>query len=956
MTQPAPSIFTLASALVLAVALALPAAPAPAPDGDGNRPTAAGLEFFEKRVRPILVARCYECHSATAEKVRGGLLLDSRDGWARGGESGPAVVPGRPDRSLLVHAVRRHKQDLEMPPTGRLPEAEIAALEQWVKLGAPDPRIATPTTTSQPPAGNSTDGAGGRDHWAYRPLRPAAPPAVRDESWPAGDVDRFILAELESRGLRPAPEADRPTLVRRLYFDLHGLPPTPEQVAGFVKDESPRAYERLVDELLASPRFGERWGRHWLDVARFGESLTLRGFVLTGAWRYRDYVIDAFNEDRPFDAFVREQVAGDLMPAESVAQRRRQLVATAFLAIGNTNLEEQDKKQLRMDAVDEQLEAVCRAFLAQSVGCARCHDHKFDPIPTRDYYAMAGILRSTRTMEHANVSKWMEVPLPEEPDRERQLAEHEAAVAALRAKLDAAKAELARAGGGAGGALEGVVVDDGAAKLVGSWKKSTHTAGYVGAGYVHDENAGKGAKTATFIPDLPRSGVYEVRVSHTPGDNRASNVPVTVFGAGGEKTVLVDQRRAAPIGGRFVSLGHFPFEKAGQSFVIVSNENTDGHVIADAVQFIPADEAAETPATASSGSSAADQVRRMEAELKALAEKGPKRQTIVAVVEEAPAEVGDTRVHVRGSVHTLGAPAPRGFLSAVPVRDPPQVPAGQSGRLQLAQWLTRPDNPLTPRVWANRTWHWLFGSGIVRTADNFGTTGEAPSHPELLDYLATRFVERGWSVKSLVREIVLSRAYRMSSSPPSDGAAAAIDPENRLLWRTNRRRLDAECIRDAALSVGAGLDLAVGGLTYPPGLSSDFGYAYSGNRRSVYVPAFRNALPELFEAFDFADPSTPTGVRNASTVAPQALFMLNNPFVRDQARHAARRLLGETHPHDAARAVRAYFLALGRAPTDGELRAVREHLGRRGAGRTDEDAWADVFHALIASPEFRYID
>ena len=798
----------------------------------------------------------------------------------------------------------------------------------------------------------------GRAHWAYQPLRRPHPPAVKDGAWPANDIDRFILAGLEARQIRPAPDADRRTLVRRLYFDLLGLPPTPEQIAAFVQDTSPDAYERLVDRLLASPHFGERWGRHWLDVARFGESLTLRGFVLKDAWRYRDYVIEAFNEDRPFDQFMREQVAGDLMPSDSVADRRRKIVATAFLAIGNTNLEEQDKKQLRMDVVDEQLETIGRAFLAQSLSCARCHDHKFDPIPTRDYYALAGILRSTRAMEHANVSKWIEAPLPEEPQREREIAGHEKAVAALQARVKEARQQMAGAAAGRNVAvtsLEGVVVDDAAAKKVGAWKASSHNAGFVGDGYLHDENAEKGAKTVTFIPDLPRSGRYEVRLSYTPGSNRATNAEVTVFGADGETTTRLDQRHPPPIDGRFVSLGRFNFEKTGQSFVIVSNEGTDGHVIADAVQFLPSDGVAAAPENAAKpaapDAAPADRLRATEAELKRLTESGPKRDSIISVVEESAEQIGDTKVHLRGSVHTLGAPAPRGFLSVVPVPSPPAIPPGQSGRLQLADWLAHPDNPLPSRATANRAWHWLFGAGLVRTVDNFGTTGESPSHPELLDYLATRLVDRGWSVKSLVREIVLSRTYRMSSGTRS---LQPSDPENRILARANRRRLDAESIRDAMLSVGGGLDLTMGGPSYDRALASDFGFHYTGSRRSVYVPVFRNALPELFEAFDFADPSVTTGARNVSTVAPQALFMLNNPFVRDQARHAAKRLLSGPARDNSARAERAYFLTVGRAPKDAELESVLQHVERPGAA--PEEAWADVFHALLASVEFRYVE
>jgi len=918
---------------------------ASAAEGDAD----PGLAFFRERVEPLLRERCYDCHSHDAGEASGGLMLDSRAGWEVGGDSGPAVTPGDPDKSRLIRAVLHLDPGVEMPPDAKLTDAEIATLVEWVKLGAPDPRAGTVKTRQQ------IDLEAGRQFWAYRPVTDAMPPQVADAAWPADDIDRFILAKLESQGLQPAPDTDRATLARRLYFDLTGLPPTPPQIDAFVGDARPDAYERLVDDLLASRAFAERWGRHWLDVARFAESVTLRGLLYKEAWRYRDYVIDVFHRDVPLDRFIREQIAGDLLPAATTEDRTRQLVATTYLQLGNTNLEEQDKVQLRMDVVDEQLDVISKGLLATTVTCARCHDHKFDPIPTRDYYALAGILRNVRALKDANVSNWVEVPLPAPPEVEAAVQAHETAVAALEARVKAAKAKSPGSASAGGGPLPlaetpGIVVDDAAAQKVGEWKHSVFSGNYVGAGYVHDLDTGKGEKTITFQPELPASGEYEVWLAYSPGDSRSNRAPVSVFGLDGEAPIAVDMRPAPPIAGRFLSLGRFRFEKDGQCFVLISTADTSGHVTADAVAFIPAADVAAAekrfaaPARASSG----ENVAALEAELKKLKAAAPKRPMTMSVVEEP--EIKDIPVHVRGSVHNLGEVVPRGFLS-VASSGSVSLPTDQSGRVQLADWLASRDNPLTPRVFVNRAWHWLFGAGIVRTVDNFGVTGESPSHPELLDHLAARFIEDGWSVKRLVRRIVLSRTYRQVAV--ADAAAVAADPENRLVARANVRRLDAECLRDGMLLVSGSLTDFGGGPTFPPTLAADYGFRTDTTYRSVYLPVFRNALPELFEVFDFADSSTVTGRRNTGTVPQQALFLTNNPFAIEQASLAARRLVGEGTGDDA-RLVRAYRSTLGREPSDAERQAIESFLATRPDDA--EAAWALVFQALFASPEFRYLD
>lgn len=933
-------------------------------------------EFFEKKIRPVLVKHCYQCHSQEAEaanQLKGGLLLDSREGTLTGGDSGPAVEPGKPDETLLLEALRY--DTFKMPPKGKLPDNVIADFEAWVKMGAPDPRVGKAPTK---PMG--IDIEAGRQHWSYQPLRRPGEPQVKNQNWPAGTIDRFILASLEAKGLQPVADADRQTLIRRVYFDLIGLPPTPEQIDEFVNDPAPDAYERLVDRLLASSQFGERWGRHWLDVVRYAESLTLRGFIMPEAWRYRDYVIDTFNADRPYDQFLREQVAGDLLPASTLADKQRQNIATTFLVLGNTNLEEQDKVQLRMDVVDEQLDAITKGFLAQTVTCARCHDHKFDPIPTRDYYAMAGILRNSKTLEHANVSKWLELPLPVDAESESVFQKHETLVADLQKQIASAKElakTLAAASGTSAGTvldviaakdLPGIVVDDTQAKKVGEWKLSQFSKRYIGDGYLHDLDGDKGTKTLTFQPDLPKAGVYEVRLAYSPGDNRATEAPVTVFSADGEKTVQINEKLPPPIEGRFVSLGQFRFEQNGQGFVIVANEGTKGHVIADAVQFIPADATDANPATTTvqpaekptaknantqQVSQQQSEIKRLEKELKELTSSGPQRPKFMSVQEEKV--IDDCAIHIRGTVHNLGAKAPRGFLSVVGTGTAATLPANQSGRKELGDWLASTDNPLPARVMANRIWHWLLGSGLVRTTDNFGTTGELPSHPELLDHLATEFITQKWSMKSLVRQIVLSRTYRLSSvaSPQH----VKNDPENRLLGHAHRRRQDAECLLDAMLFTSGSLDLQAGGSTIKPGTTADFGYQFALTRRAVYWPVLRNALPELFEAFDFPDPSMVFGKRNASTVAPQALFLMNSPFVREQASQTAARLLRDVSQDDAARVDLAFRRLLGRLPTEAERTTALKYVQTDSTeGKGKAQRWNQLVQAIFGSLDFRYVN
>ncbi|MEI7684202.1 MAG: DUF1549 domain-containing protein [Planctomycetota bacterium] len=512
----------------------------------------ADVGFFEKKIRPVLIEHCYSCHSAESGKSRGSLRVDTREALLKGGDSGAALIPGQPQKSLLIEALKYHGE-VKMPPKGRLPDAVVADFESWIKSGAVDPRVEVAVKSkSKIPTVEE-----GRLFWSFQPPQAHPVPAVKQKDWGTNEIDAFLLAALEAKGLKPAPDADPQTLIRRLSFDLTGLPPTPEETAAFEKaaqSSLPKAMEDAVDRLLKSPRFGERWGRHWLDVARFGESLTLRGFILKDAWRYRDYVIDAFNSDLPLDRFIREQIAGDLLDARTLIEKRRGIVATTFLALGNNNLEEQDGKQLRMDAIDEQLDTLGRAFLGQTIGCARCHDHKFDPIPTRDYYALAGILKNARSLDkNGNIAKWIEVPLPSMTGNDEDVRKHDALVAEVKQQIDALKAVVAKNDAKKPkitmvpvAAVPGIVVDDEQAMRVGEWKSSAFGGTFVGKGYVHDENKGQGEKTLTFEAILPRSGKYEVRFAYSPGTNRADQVPVTVFSEEGERRSWSTNGRLPP--------------------------------------------------------------------------------------------------------------------------------------------------------------------------------------------------------------------------------------------------------------------------------------------------------------------------------------------------------------------------------------------------------------------------
>jgi hypothetical protein len=950
------------------------------------KPDPAGLLFFEQKIRPVLVKECYSCHSAEATKLKGGLRVDGRDALLKGGDTGPAVVPGKPTESLLLKALREDDLAL-MPPKGKLPDGVIADFEKWIKMGAPDPRTGTAAAAT-----SGIDIEKGRQFWSFRRPVAVAPPQVKDAAWVRSEIDRFLLAPIEAKGLRPASDADRTTLIRRLTIDLHGLPPSPEEVDAFVNDPASddAALAKVVDRLLASPRYGERWGRHWLDVARYADSNGKdENLTFHEAYLYRDYVIRSFNADKPFNRFVVEQLAGDLLPAADQAERDELLTATGFLVVGPKVLADRDQEKRRMDVIDEQIDTVGRAFLGMTLGCARCHDHKFDPIPTADYYALAGVFGSTHTLDgfklgNPVVSGWALRPLGG-PDGEKQVAarkDYDAKLKKVTDELKKAKAALAavqdKAAMRSPGGLLGITVDDKDARLVGSWKASQYSKPYVGDGYVHDDKAGKGEKSATFTPKLPRAGEYEVLIAYTVGGTRSTNTPVTVRFDGGEKVLTVDQTKPPKIDGLFHSLGKFKFKAGTEASVVFTNKGTEGHVIVDAVRFVPVGEPAKAPETGmgvppevkKAVADAQARVKRLEAQEAELKKAAPPPPRMVMAVRDEE-KIEDARVNIRGNPHQLGPAVPRGVLQVATTGPRPTFPATQSGRLQVAEWIASADHPLTARVAANRVWAHLFGEGLVRTVDNFGIQGEKPGNPELLDHLAVQFVKDGWSYKKLIRSIVLSRAYRVGVR--ADAALLKADPENRLFGRANRRRVEAEVIRDTVLAVSGKLDLNGGGPVV-----SHFGERAIDNdskggintdamfKRSVFLPVVRNDIPTVFEVFDFADPDVSTGKRDATTVPTQALYLMNSTFVNTQARAAADRLLTESKD-DFARLELLFRRALGRSPTTQEADAALRFLAdyrkafaaknpKKPAAEADAAAWSAVCLSVFGCNEFRFVE
>jgi hypothetical protein len=827
--------------------------------------------FFESKVRPVLIKRCYDCHS-TEKKTKGGLALDTRAGWQHGGDNGPAIIPGDLTKSLIIKAVRYLDEDFAMPPKSRLPADEVAILEEWVKRGAPDPRTDDATKAAKPKRTINLEE--GRQFWAFQPVTHPSDPAVKDTAWAKDPLDRFLLAKIEAKGLKPAGDADRHTWIRRVSLDLTGLPASAEEVVAFAHDKSDDAYAKVVDRLLASPAYGERWARHWLDLTGYADMIGTSNEVFAEhAWRYRDYLIQAFNQDKPFDHFIKEQLAGDLMPASSPEQRASQLVATGFLMVGDLEIVNPDKAKMETDHIDTQLIKIGGAFLGMTMGCARCHDHKFDPVGLEDYYGMAGMLRSSPSSgKMVGFGVWStirSVPLPESPT---QLAERQKAEANHAAKIVALKADQAK---------------------------------------LTEENKAIVAKIAALEkaaqvkPATPVDKATPVAAAPTPKPSP-------------EKDALTKRRDE-----------------------IAARQKTKGSEIQHAEFF---------------------------------KSKAPK-----AFAMQDDAKPADMPIYVRGNPYATGAIVPRGALRVASWDKFPAIPAGQSGRLQLAEWIADRRNPLTARVTVNRLWQKLFGEGLVRSVDYFGERGERPSHPELLDHLATRFMADGWSQKRFLRGLVLSRAYRLSSANHAEGLS--LDPENRLFWRMNRQRLEAEAIRDSLLKVSGELATKSGGPSLALEIIENTGalaaagvnppsYHHRKSRpsqefeRTVYLPVMRNgpsSADKIRTFFDFADPAGITGQRNQTVMPTQSLFLLNNDLVRKRAGFLAKQLI-DAHTDENIRLEALWLRAWNRPITNEERTNARAFLQEvtpllkkpRAPEALEAARWQELCHSLLASNAFIY--
>ncbi len=798
-------------------------------------PTKAQLDFFETKIRPVLVEHCYKCHAAEAKIIKGGLRVDSREALLKGGDTGPSVVPHQATKSLLIKALKY--DGIEMPPKGKLADSVIKDFETWIQMGMPDPRKAD--DLSKP---RTVDTKEGRKFWAFQPVADPVPPTVKNAAWSRDSIDRFVLARLEAKGLKPVADADRYMWLRRVTFDLTGLPPNTAEVDEFIRDVSPQAREKVVDRLLATRAYGERWARHWLDLTGYADMIgTSNSVFAEHAWRYRDYLIKAFHNDKPFDRFIREQIAGDLMKADTAPERAENITATGFLMVGDVEIVEPDKAKMEADHVDTQMTKIGTAFLGMTLGCVRCHDHKFDPISLADYYGMAGMLRSSPATHKIPFGVWSllnSTELPETPEeREARLkleSEHQAKLAAMKAE----QAKLTK-------------------------------------------------EKASVEADLAKLKNEE--------DKKSSLTK--------KRDQLAEQLRNLA-----AALQHAEFfqSKAPRAFAM-----HDG----------------DTPA--------------------------------------------DMPIYIRGNPYALGAVVPRGVMNVASWEKLPEIPKGQSGRLQLADWLADKRNPLTARVTVNRIWQKLFGEGLVRSVDYFGLRGETPTHPELLDHLATRFMNHGWSQKQLLRALVLSRVYGLSGI--NDESGMKLDPDNKLLWRMNRQRLEAEAIRDSLLAVsgelrpsegGPGLvleepencgDLVLKGVN-PPNYTHRKARATQEFQRTIYLPVMRTnttSADRIRDFFDFVNPAQIAGQRSQTVVPTQSLFLMNNDLFRKRAKVLADQLIAQ-HSQTDERLKRVWLTVYNRPITPEEREDAIKFLAEVSPLVEAKESllWQELCHSLLASNEF----
>jgi hypothetical protein len=949
----------IAVALIAIMAAGASASAAEAIAPPAAKPGTSEADFFESKIRPLFAARCKECHGDKKQEM--GLRVDRREAFFRGGDDGPVVVPGNPEKSPLIDAVQ-HNGDIQMPPDTKLADHEIAALTTWVKLGAPWPEDLHSDAAVNP----SKDA---KNHWAFQPLQRPALPEIKKADWVNSPIDQFILAKLESAGLQPSPAADKPALVRRAYFDLLGLPPTPEEVEAFVADNRPNAFELLVDRLLESPHYGERWGRYWLDIARYADN---KGYVFEAdrdyphAYLYRDWVVQALNDDLPYDQFLMRQLAADRLSRDDDSS----LAAMGFLTLGRRFLNN------KHDIIDDRLDVVFRGTQGLTISCARCHDHKYDPIPTADYYSMYGVLDDS---EENTVAL-------EEPSEEyrAELAKREAAqrdfIATERAKLlSETKSKTAQyllaAHAQKGKADEDqflFVQTDVELKptIVARWRtyldgraKDTPQVWTLWRELCtvkSDEFQAKLAAMLEATPDavgkteINKLLLAEIRQKQPKALDELSKCYATVLkiaddqwqqeleaakgkeapkqlaDADAEQLRLIYYRKDGP----------FDFDEVVFKFLLsVDTRKQLDKLRADIIQWQNSD-------------------------------KAPRH----AYVLEDKRTQSQPRVFVRGNPGNPGQAVPKQFPGVVAAGGRKPFTSG-SGRLEMAKIIASPTNPLTARVMVNRVWMYHFCAPLVDTPSDFGTRSESPTHPELLDYLADEFIKTGWSLKTLHRDMMLSATYRQASLDRTDGEA--VDPNNRLLWRMNRRRLDWEALRDSIAFVSGELDLNIGGksvdmfavrtrssgngvkpIERKKGDSSDS----AAPRRTIYGFIDRQNLPGVLRTFDFALPDTHSPKRFSTVVPPQALYLMNNPFVAECAADFARRKEIASIDDETKRIERMYAVAFGRPATDGEVSLARQFLQQQRAGGEAKrdgdkfDSWDRLAQAIIMTNEFAFVD
>ncbi len=912
--------------------------------------------FFETKVQPLLSARCYECHSHEG-KIKGGLAMDSRSGWEKGGETGPAIIPGKPEESPLIHAVSYADKDLAMPPKKKLSDEEIAVLTDWVKMGAPDPR----ETVAK--IGGMT-AAEAKMWWAFQPLpAPSATPGT------SAQMDALLDARLATAGLKPALSADKLTLIRRANFDLTGLPPTPAEVAAFVADTAPDAFAKVVERLLASPHYGEKWGRHWLDVVRYADSLDSRisnqdGDILD-AWRYRDWVVNAFNRDLPYDQFVTQQLAGDILATREWDAQK--VVATGIYAIGNWGNGDADKEKLHTDMVDDQIDVTGRAFLGLTLACARCHDHKFDPLTTKDYYAMAGIFFSSRILENFAAKgageKLMRIPLlsaeqrAERDQMRNRITEIDAEISARLEPFSEVKRDIAGTAGliswhGPGAENPSLVINTTDAPISFATIKlparaiSMHPGPKVAASVVWRSPVAGTVKVSGKLQDadpncgdgivwLIKHGEKTLRTAEMDNATSADLEEISVAVQPGD-LIQLNIRPRAEYTCDTTQIDLIIRDEHGAKWDLREMLTGGAKQGQDNIWWLCSGEGSEIGKDN-------PRAKELAAERKQLDGRLAQTEFAQGLLEGGIPQTRytgfhDAAVHKRGRYDSLGEPVARAF-PALLTKEQPVIREG-SGRLELAHWIASADNPLTARVMVNRLWQHHFGEGLARTPNNFGKLGTLPTHPELLDALASEFIRSGWSVKQMHRLIMGTAAYQRSAMPV--GLATQLDADNRLLSHQHRRRLTAEELRDGMLSVAGRLDPSLGGKSTPDILAP---------RRTLYLTTIRSDRTGFQMLFDGADPTAIVEKRTEATVAPQSLFLLNHPFAFAQA-EALANASAQVDTGTRERVGWLWSRIFQREPAPEEVALARRALG----DSTDLKRWIAFCQMLLCSNEFSYVD